>query len=231
MSKNLRNASSLIAAAVLAASTLGCTGLITGSGDDDSSDRPGESAIGDPVPRELVGAGGRDITQFWPNVEVRGGENTKMLNYEMLKNEVMRATGRSWVIGTTDQWAANRGILGGADWVTSWNEDRNPSQAKIITIRKMALKVCLDAVNADAGQTTRTLFTDLDPDLTIDPAAAITRTQVSNLYERIFLDTPAEEEITDALSALTDLQTINGPRLAWRGLCGAYLSSMRFLTY
>jgi len=178
---------------------------------------------------ELVGAGGRDLTEYWPDIDVPHSQNTKLLSFDMMKNEVMRATGQSW-----DSWAANASVLGAANWSTIWTEDRTPNQQKIVTLRKMALAVCQSVVDAEAGQATRSVFTEVDPASTIDPTAAITRTQVVKLFERVFMESPSEADITESLQALGDLQAIapgGGPRQAWRGLCASYLASMRFLSY
>src|SRR5678815_3776777 len=63
-------------------------------------------------PKEMAGAGGRDIAEYWPSLDIPLSQNTRMLSAEMLKAEVMRATGRSWVVMGVDQWDRNRGPLG-----------------------------------------------------------------------------------------------------------------------
>jgi hypothetical protein len=97
----------------------------------------------------------------------------------------------------------------------------------------MAFTVCQDVVTAEGGQSGsgRTVFTELDPAVAIDVAAAATRAQVTSIYTRFFLEAPSSEEVADSLSLLGDVQTMSNSRGAWRGLCAAYLASMRFLTY
>jgi hypothetical protein len=228
MRKTMRRINALAIALI----ATGCTGLVDGSGPGSGEEGSGSGSGSDVIPEnELEGAGGRDLTEYWPNISVPFGENTKMLIFEQIRTEVMRATGRSWLVSGVDQWEANRGVLGGADYVRSFMDDRTPSQQKLVTIRKMAFTVCGDVVTAEAGQATRTVFAAVDPAVTIDTNSAIVTTQVQALWKRFFLATPSAADVTESLSALGSLQTMSNSREAWRGLCAGYLSSLRFLTY
>ncbi len=210
----------------------GCVGKIGDNPDNNADGDAGVDAEPDAMPDDpLTGAGGRDLTEFWPAISIPYGENTRMMTYEQVKNEVLRATGRSWIVASVDQWAPNRSVLGGADYVRTFSDDRSPNQQKIVTLRRMAFSVCGDVVTAEAGQATRTIFTVVDPATTIDIASATATAQVQALWKRFFLVDPSAADVTESLSALGSLQTMATSREAWRGLCGAYLASMRFLTY
>jgi hypothetical protein len=181
---------------------------------------------------EMRGAGGRDIAEYWPTIEVAGGQNTRMMSYDMIKAEVTRATGKGWVVSGVDQWPRNRGALGGADYVTTFADDLTPSQQRMVLVRKMGFAVCGDLVTSEAGQATRIVFTDVDPGATLDPAAATTKAQISALFRRFFMADAADEDVSEGVALLTSLQQGGADaKAAWRGLCVSYLSSMRFLTY
>ena len=216
MTKRVRKGAFL--AAGLAVLLSACTGEISKEGPD-----------GKPVTDEMLGAGGRDVSEYWQSIDHALSQNTRMLSYAMLKSEVMRATGRSWVLAGVDQWERNRGPLGGADFVTTFADDLTPSQQRIVLIRKMAFTVCGDLVTAEAGSAARTVFTVLDPGVAIDPAAEATKTQIAALFKRFFLDEAAPADLADGAALLGALGT--DPKIAWRGLCTSYLGSMRFLTY
>jgi hypothetical protein len=204
-------------AAGLAVLLSACTGEIS----------KGEGA--GPASDEMAGAGGRDVSEYWQNIDHALSQNTRMLSYSMLRSEVMRATGRSWMSGGADQWEKNRGPLGGADYVTTFADDLTPSQQRIVLIRKMAFQVCGDLVTAEAGAATRTVFTEVDPGVAIDATAAVTKSQIGAMYHRFFLEDASDADLADGAALLGKLGT--DPKIAWRGLCVSYLSSMRFLTY
>jgi hypothetical protein len=191
----------------------------------------GEIVMGGEVPasNEMTGAGGRDISEYWQTIDPALSQNTRMLSYAMLRSEVTRATGRSWVVGSADQWDKNRGPLGGADYLTTFADDLTPSQQRIVLIRKMAFQVCGDLVTAEAGATTRTVFSELDPGVAIDPAAPATKAQIAAMYRRFFLEDASNADLADGAALLGKLGTT--PTVAWRGLCVSYLGSMHFLTY
>ena len=194
-----------------------CTGEVTTPGIDN---------------QEMLGAGGRNIAEYWPSIGVALSQNTRMLSYDMLRAEVSRATGKSWVVGGVDQWERNRGALGGADYTTTFADDLTPSQQRIVLVRKMAFQVCGDVIAAEAGAATREVFTELDPGAAFDPAGASTETQIRALFKRFFLEDAGADDVTEAKALLAKLSPdgANGT-VAWRGLCAGYLASMRFLTY
>jgi len=209
--------------ALLLLTSVGCWGSIDNKARSDSDAGPEEN--------ELIGAGDRDITEFWPEIDLPYSQNTKLLSYDMLRNEVLRATGRSWVVEGVDQWELNKSSLGGADYVNTFADDRTVSQQKIVTIRKMALAVCGDLVSAENATASPTLFTTVKPSAAISADDTAVATQVASLYQRFFLVEPSAAEIAEHVQLLIDLQTQTNSTQAWRGLCGAYLSSMRFLSY
>jgi len=226
----MRTNRALLAVLLAGLATSGCSGLISSDDPSDGPDGPDNpDAPTEPEDDRLEGAGGRDLTEHWPTIEVPYSQNTKMLSFAQMQNEVQRATGRSWVVDGQDQWEANRGVFGGADYIETWSVDRQPSQQKLVTWRKMAFTVCGAAVAADAGSDERSLFVAVDPATPIDPATATP--QIVELFSRFFLEAPSQAEIDTALTALTDLEALQNARQAWRGLCAAYLSSQRFLTY
>lgn len=184
---------------------------------------------GEADPDEITGAGGRDLTEYWPSIDIPLSQNTRMLNFEMMRNEVLRATGRSWVLGDVDQWEQNRIALGGADYETVFAEDLTPSQQRMVLWRRMAFQVCGDLVAAESGAATRTVFTVVDPG-TLEPTAPATLDQIRALFRRFFLSDPEAEEVGDSQALLQELAP-GGTAVAWRGLCAAYLGSMRFVTY
>jgi hypothetical protein len=191
-----------------------------------------EKTGGPAVSNELLGAGGRDISEYWQSIDVPLSQNTRMLSYPMLRSEVTRAIGQSWVVNGVDQWERNRGPLGGADHVTSFTDDLTPSQQRIVLIRKMSFAVCGALVAAEAGMATRTVFTDLDPGAAFDVSSAATKAQITSLFRRVFLSDPEDADLLDGAALLSKLSPAGDQgRIAWRGLCAAYLGSMRFLTY
>ncbi len=201
---------------------VGCTGEIgSGGGSGGTVD-----------PSEMAGAGGRDISEYWPEIDVPLSQNTRMLNFEMLRSEVARATGRSWLINSVDQWERNRGPLGGADYMTSFSDDLIPSQQRIVLIRKMAFQVCGDLVAAEAGASPRSVFTELDPGAAFDAGGATAKAQIQAMYRRFYLEEATPVDLTEGEVLLRALSPSgNESRAAWRGLCASYLASMRFLSY
>jgi len=181
---------------------------------------------------EMAGAGGRDISEYWQSIDVPLSQNTRMLSFEMLRSEVSRATGRSWVVGDVDQWDLHRGALGGADYVTTFADDLTPSQQRIVLIRKLAFQVCGDVVAAEAGAATRTVFTELDPGAAFDAGGDQVAAQIQALFRRFFIDDAATADVAEGVELLRALSPAGDDgKTAWRGLCVSYLASMRFLTY
>lgn len=185
-----------------------------------------------PSRAELQGVGGRNITEFWEELEVPLSANAKMLSFDMMKKEVQRAVGVSWVVGGEDQWEKNRATLGGADYTSSFVEDITPSQQKVVLWRSLAWQVCQDAVNNDAGKTARTVFADVDPGAALTPSSAAAKDQVRKLYLRFLLENPSESELSASTSLLADsFNESKDPKTAWRMVCVGLLGSMKFVTY
>ena len=74
------------------------------------------------------------------------------------------------------------------------------------------------------------MFAVLDPGAAIVPSATATADQVRALYRRFFLTDADADDVSDSLTLLATLAP-SGANAAWRGLCAAYLGSMRFVTY
>ncbi len=185
-----------------------------------------------PADDRLKGAGGRDLTEFWDPVSVPLSANVKMLTFDMMKAEVKRATGLSWVVAGVDQWEGNRAAFGGPNYQTTFTEDITPSPQKILLWRKMAYQVCRDAVARDAGKPTRVLFTEVDPGAAISTSNAAVTAQIEGLYQRFFLEAPSAAETARASGLLAAaFADGNDPKEAWRALCVGCLASMKFLSY
>lgn len=194
---------------------------------------PDEGGLGlPPTDDRLKGAGGRDLTEFWDPIQVPYSNNVKMLGFDMMKAEVKRATGLSWMVGGIDQWEQNRAAFGGANYQTTFNEDLTPSPQKLLLWRKMAYAVCADAVAKDAGKATRALFTEVDPAVAISTSNAAVNAQVDALYVRFFFEAP-DAAIRMRAGTLLAAAYADGmdSKEAWRALCVGYLASMKFLSY
>jgi len=194
---------------------------------------PGATSPGTtPSDDRLVGAGGRDLTEFWDPIPVAYSNNVKMLSFDMMVTEVKRALDLSWKVGGVDQWEANRSTLGGANYQTTFSEDITPSQQKVLLWRKMAYQVCADAVARDAGKTTRVVFTDVDPGVAVSTSNAAVNAQVDSLYQRFFLeDAPAAEHTRATTLLAAAYADGTDAKEAWRALCVGYLASLKFLSY
>src|SRR5262249_47945791 len=125
---------------------VGCTGEVASPGIENA---------------DVMGAGGRNIAEDWPAIDVPLSQNTRLLSCEMLRAEVKRATGKSWVVAGVDQWEKNRGSLGGADYTSTFADDLTPSQQRVVLVRKMGFAVCGDLVTAESGAATRAVFTEV----------------------------------------------------------------------
>jgi hypothetical protein len=165
------------------------------------------------------------ISDGWETAAVPYGDNVKLLSYAQMQSEVERATGVVW-----PDWAANRVVFGGADYVTTFSDDRTPSGTKLLTWRKMAFDVCGTMIGAEAAKPS--LFTAISPTVAISASDPKVAAQVKLVFARFFLENPAQADVDASTKALGDLIAAGGsPQDAWTGLCVGYLSSMRFLTY
>jgi len=138
--------SALTAAAVALA--LGCSGSITGPG---GGGGPG------------AGSGGPEDEQFPPNLLTPYGgpasdvyDNT-FIGYMQLKGKVAAVFGDSWVRGGVDQFQANIGLFGGADFVNHFVEARVATSDFLLALDSLSKDVCSTAVAAKSGP-----FTGLD---------------------------------------------------------------------
>jgi hypothetical protein len=148
-----------------------------------------------------------------------------MLSFSQMEAEATRATGVTW-----PDWAANRAVFGGADYVTTFEDDRTPSGTKILTWRKMAFDVCATMLTAEAKAPS--LFSAIGPTAPIAAGDPKVASQVKLVFVRFFLEDPALADVDASIQALSDTVAAGGvPQDAWTDLCVGYLSSMRFLTY
>ena len=175
---------------------------------------------------ELFGAGGRDLTEFWISVPIPHSQNTKNLNFSMMRSKVERATGLTWA-----QWEQSKQTFGAPDYIENWHEDRFVSQQKLTRWRTMAMDICEELVAQDAGKGNRNYFTIVDPAENIDVTANPVKQQIDAMHQRMFLEKVSATDLQESLALLSELQAEDSSELAWQGLCVAYISSMRFLSY
>ncbi len=188
-----------------------------GCGGSFSSDYDGE---------ELIGAGGRDLTEYWVSVPIPHSQNTKNLNFQMMGNKVKSATGLN--CGPSEQ---SRQTFGAPDYIENWSEDRVINQQKINGWRAIVMECCEELVTQDAGKANRSYFTVIDPAANINIAAIPVTQQIDAMHQRMFLEEVSTSDLQESLTLLSELQTEESPEIAWQGLCVAYMSSMRFLSY
>ena len=229
----------LVALAALVALVGGCVGLLGDGGDEGQGGGAGgpggassakgtsSGADGDDSPVIGASAGGQThvISDGWSTAPVRYGDNVKMLSYVQMQAEVARATGVVW-----SGWANSRAVFGGADFVTTYADDRTPSGTKLVTWRKMAFDVCARMLTTEAS--TPSLFSAVSPTAAIRADDAKVAAQVRLVFTRFFLEDPTAADVDASIKALGDTVAAGGSAEdAWTGLCVGYLSSMRFLTY
>lgn len=195
---------------------LGCT---VGGGNDQSP------ADDDPVIGASAGGETNVISDNWEVASVRAGNNMKMLNFEQMQAEVLRATKVSYA-----DWAANRDVFGAPDFQTSFQDDRTPTTTKILTWRKIAYAVCGEMIKKETA--TPTLFSSIAPTAAIDAADPKVIAQVKAIFTRFLFEAPTSSEVEASTKALVDTVAAGSSTSeAWTSLCVSYLSSMRFLTY
>lgn len=194
----------------------GCT---VGGGNDPSP------ADDDPIIGASAGGQTNIVSDSWEVASVHAGNNLKMLNFAQMQSEVLRATGVTY-----SAWGDNRVVFGSPDFKTSYLEDRLPTATKILTWRKIAYSVCGDMIANEKA--TPALFSSIAPTAAIDAADSKVVAQVKAIFTKFFLEPPTTGEVAVSTKALADSIAAGGaPTDAWKSLCVAYLSSMRFLTY
>lgn len=202
----------------------GClvTGACTVGSGSGSGENPADS-------EQVIGssAGGQTniISDAWEVETVPHGNNLKMLNFVQMQSEVLRATSI-----TSKEWAGLRTAFGAPDFVNSYEEDRTPTATKILTWRKLAFSVCGSMITNETA--TPALFTSITPTAAISASDSRVTEQVTAVFTKFFQDPPTADEVALSTKMLTDVVAGGGkPGEAWTGLCVAYISSMRFLTY
>jgi hypothetical protein len=103
------------------------------------------------------GGGGPDDEQFPPLLlQPYGGppidvyDNT-FLGYAQLKGKVATVFGDAWVRGGVDQFQANIGLLGGADFTSHFVEARVATPDFLLALDSLSKDVCSAAVAASSG--------------------------------------------------------------------------------
>ncbi len=196
-------------------------GACDGSGLDDQQPPPDD----DPVVGASAGGDTNVISDGWETASVHGGNNLKMMNFEQLQAELLRATSITY-----SKWEENRLVFGGADYKTSFQEERTPTATKILTWRKITYSVCTDMIAKET--TTPKLFLAIAPNAAIDPADPKVTAQVTAIFTKFFFEPPNAQELDVSTATLAkSVAAGGGPSDAWINLCVAYLSSMRFLAY
>lgn len=191
-----------------------------GSGGDEVDPADSEPVIGS-------SAGGQTniISDGWAEETVPHGNNLKMLNFKQMQSEVLRATSI-----TSKEWATLRTAFGAPDFVNSFSEDRVPSATKILTWRRLAFSVCGSMISKETA--TPALFSSIAPSAAIDATNPRVTEQITAVFTKVFQAPPSADEVSLSTQMLVDAVAAGGtPAEAWTGLCVAYLSSMRFLTY
>ena len=135
-----RQWTSRLTAAFLALS-LACSGSITAPGSEASGGGAG-SAGDEQFPSSLL------TPYSGPAIDVY--DNT-FLGYMQLKGKVAALFGDAWVRGGTDQFQANIGLLGGADFVSHFVEARVATPDFLLAIDSLTKDVCSAAVAAVSG--------------------------------------------------------------------------------
>lgn len=211
---------STLSAGVLAIAVAVASGCSVGSGDDSGEDGPDDKVVG-----ATAGDQTHIISDDWEVAPVRLGNNLKMLNFAQMQSELLRATSVAY-----GDWAENRAVFGAPDFKTSFQEDRTPTATKILTWRKIAFSVCGEMVKNET--TTPVVFSSIAPTAAISADDPKVKAQITAIFTKFFLEPPAPADVDASAKALVDTVAAGGPPAeAWTGLCVAYLSSMRFLTY
>ena len=159
-------------------------------------------------------------------------DNT-FLGYMQLKGKVTAVFGDAWVRGGVDQFQANIGLLGGADFTSHYVEARVATPDFLLALDSLSKDVCSAAVTGKSGP-----FTGLDvaaavvdsPPATTRQTAA--RAAIDQLYRKLLFRRPTTAESDAAYGLLEDLVTIAAgpePQDAWSGVCEALVRHPDFL--
>ena len=220
--------------AVALALALACSGSITGPGNSGGGGGGGGGGGS--------GGGGGGVPedeQFPPLLlepysgpAIDAYDNT-FLGYMQLKGKVGAVFGDAWVRGGMDQFQANIGLLGGADFVSHFVEARVATPDFLLALDSLTKDVCSTAVAAKTGP-----FTGLDvaaavvdtPPATARETAA--RAGIDQLYRKMLFRKPTAAESDAAYGLLKDLVAIAAgpvPQDAWSGVCEALIRHPDFL--
>lgn len=226
----------LVPIVVVACGPLGDDNLLGGRGgssgssgsDPTGSEEPGANAptgSADPLVGASAGGTTHVVSDDWQEAAVPYGDNVKTLNFEQLQAEVVRATGV-----TTIDWDSKQATFGGADYVSTFQEDRTPSATKMVALRKIAFDACTALLTKESSK--QTLFSAISPKTAINATDPNVAAQVKLIFTRVFFEEPEAADVDASTQALADLTAAGATSVdAWTGLCVGYLSSMRFLSY
>jgi hypothetical protein len=220
-------------AAVALALSVACSGSITGPGGGGGGPGGGGGGSGG-------GGGGPDDEQFPPLLlQPYGGppidvyDNT-FLGYMQLKGKVATVFGDAWVRGGVDQFQANIGLLGGADFTSHFVEARVATPDFLLALDSLSKDVCSAAVTAAsgpfAGINVATPVVDSASTGTTRETAA--RAAIDQLYRKLLFRRPTTPESGAAYGLLKDLVVVGAgsePQDAWSGVCEALVRHPDFL--
>lgn len=202
-----------------------CLGFAGGACTVGGAGRNAQPPDDEPVIGASAGGQTNVISENWELASVHAGNNLKMLNFEQMQAEVLRATSITY-----SAWAENQVVFGAPDYKTTFQEDRTPTATKILTWRKIAFSVCTSMVKKEAA--TPQLFSSIAPTAAISADDPKVTAQITAMFTKIFLEPPTSSELDASSKALVDTAAAGAsPTQAWSSLCASYLSSMRFLTY
>jgi hypothetical protein len=157
-------------------------------------------------------------------------ENT-FINMVQLQGRVKAVFADDWVRGGTNQYLANIGLFGGADFVTRFNEVRTATSEFLLGLDKLAPDVCTQAVTAKTGPFTgfdlTTAVTDAADGGTAHQTAA--RAQLDTMYQRMLYRPAATADLDAAYSLLKDLSGVTTVSDAWEGVCEGLVRHPDFL--
>lgn len=190
----------------------------------------------EPESPEFDGSGDRDIRESWFASEVPFDRNVQLLSFTQLRNEVDRALDNTPWLGESneDLWPGALGSFRGANYTTRFQNQRQPSQQWLVNARRMAFSVCGARTLQESGlaQADRVVYDAVDPADPIVTAEDDVAEQVRSLHARFYRTrNVTDDDLQTSLTLLEELQDEAGPADAWSGLCVAYLTSMRFLSF
>ena len=137
------------------------------------------------------------------------GRDNTFLSYYQLRHKIAALFGDDWRRGNRDQYAANLAELGGADFVTRFDESTRPTPAYLSAVSQLsadaAARAYLSKTGPFAGR----------PDLMPLPGAAPdaqVNSQVSRLFRRLLFRDPDSGERREARALLQSVAAAQAAR-------------------